>query len=140
MEKCTHFLYAYKFKEQLYVIASHFLFYHPILPLGFFFFFFWGRFENYRLILFFKTQFFFLNILCDLGFFFTYKLFVWSLNYNSNILVKPNLISNLYLRYHFGEYKSFVPHLVFHFVFHQSQFVMCLFFFYFKLWLFYKEG
>ena len=43
-------------------------------------------------------------------------------------MVKPNLISNLYLRYHFGEYKSFVPHFVFHFMFYQSQFVLCLFF------------
>ena len=36
---------------------------------------------------------FFLNILYALGFFFTYKFFVWSPNYNSYILVKPNLIS-----------------------------------------------
>ena len=43
-------------------------------------------------------------------------------------MVKPNLISNLYLRYHFGEYKSSVPHFVFHFMFYQSQFVLCLFF------------
>ena len=43
-------------------------------------------------------------------------------------MVKPNLISNLYLRYHFGEYKSSVPHFVFYFMFYQSQFVLCLFF------------
>ena len=76
MERCTYFLYVYKFKEQIYVIMSHFSL--TILPLGFFFFF-WGgggTFENYNFILIFKTQFFFLNVLYALGFFFTSKLFV----------------------------------------------------------------
>ena len=96
MERCTYFLYVYKFKEQIYVIMSHFSL--TILPLGFFFFFFFWEggvtFENYNFILIFNTQFFFLNVLYALGFFFTSKIFVWIPNSNPDISVKPYLIQN----------------------------------------------
>ena len=43
-----------------------------------------------------------------------------------------NIFSFLIFSFPVWEYKPSIPHFVFHFMFHKSQYVMCLFFFHFK--------